>query len=181
MSCSVTSEGHEADEYGFVYKRGGGFGGLNHSHSSPACSIFALDSKAPWQPPGSGFAGKGCFYLLMRSVPVVCVSLRFCLPASPLRGRRRGGSGGHECLPSDTNAIFTHLPPRPPSYALLNVGQGSAVARWEGVTHISFCPVGTITNGSEIAVPQSGSSLSNKCSHANQQSPRGRRSPKPSL
>lgn len=28
-----------------------------------------LDWKAPWQPPGSGVIEKGCFYLLMRSVP----------------------------------------------------------------------------------------------------------------
>lgn len=40
-----------------------------------------------------------------------------------------------------------------------------------GVTNIGLCPVGKITNVSEIAVPQSGSSLSNECSHANQQSP----------
>lgn len=39
-----------------------------------------------------------------------------------------------------------------------------------GVTHISFCPVGRITNGSEIAVPPSGSALSTQCSHANPQS-----------
>lgn len=49
-----------------------------------------------------------------------------------------------------------------------------------GVTHISFCPVGRITNGSEIAVPQSGSALSKQRPHANPQSghkPEGRRSP----
>lgn len=160
-----------------VWASRGGVGGLNHSHSGPACSIFALDSEAPWQPPGSGVTGKGCFYLLMRSVPGVCMSLSPRVSSA----WSYAGWGGHECLPSDTNAIFTHLHPRPPSCALLRLGQGSEVARREGVTRISFCPVGTKTNGPEIAVPQSGSALSNKCSHANQQSPHGRRSPQISL
>lgn len=58
---------------------GYGRGGLNNSHSSPyslnpagsnpSMLHLRLDWKAPWQPMGSEVTGKGCFYLLMRSVP----------------------------------------------------------------------------------------------------------------
>lgn len=79
----------------------------------------------------------------------------------------RGGEGsgsGCECLPSDTAAIFSYLTPPMD-------GMTCEVARCEGLTHIWSRPLGMITNGSEIAGPQSGSSLSNECSHANRQSP----------
>lgn len=93
-------------------------GGLNNSHSSPyslppAASYpsmlhLCLDWKAPWQPPRSGVMGKGCFYLLMRSVPgapCLSASVSLHLPCTV-----KGEGGGHcECLPSDTNAILTHL------------------------------------------------------------------------
>lgn len=92
------------------------------------------------------------------------VSLRLCLSAS------HEGSGGYECLPSDTNAIFSYLRPGLQA-ALTECGMECECCWVRGVTHIRFCPVGKITNGSEIAVPQSGSSLLNKCSHANRQSP----------
>lgn len=47
------------------------------------------DWKAPWQPPGSGVGQKGCFYLLMRSVPgalSLCTSFSQRLP--PCRQRQ---------------------------------------------------------------------------------------------
>lgn len=98
------------------------------------------------------------------------VSLRLCLSTSP-RATEAEGSAGDECLPSDTNAIFTYLRPGHQA-ALIESGMECEVASGgEGVSHIRSCPVGNITNGSEIAVPKSGSSLSNKCSHANRQSP----------
>lgn len=153
---------------------GEGAGGLNNFSQQPifastllgaipACTHLRLDWKAPWQPPG--VRGRGERLLLSANEVGTwgSVSLRLCLSASPLRRRRRwggGGSGGYECLPSDTNAIFTHLHPGPPSSAVQVRGMG-------GAARIRFCPVGKITNGSEIAVPQSGSSLSGKCSHAN--------------
>lgn len=86
------------------------------------------------------------------------VSLRLRLPAPPC-AIEGGGSSGYECLPSDTNAIFSYRHP----------GLQAALiesCRVRGVTHIRFNPVGKITNGSKIAVPESGSSLSNEYSHA---------------
>lgn len=144
---------------------------ISHSspYSRPPCweqsqqaPIYASTGRLHGNLRGSGVAGKGCFYLLMRSVPgAPCLSASVSqhLPCA-VEGGGGGGSGGYECLPSDTNAIFTHLHPGPPSCAVQVRGMG-------GAARIRFCPVGKITNGSEIAVPQSGSSLSGKCSHAN--------------
>lgn len=139
--AKVSSEEHEMDEYGFVYEREEGAVGLNNSHSgpyslypagnNPSMLHLCLDWKAPWQPPGSGVAGKGCFYLLMRSVPgALCLSASVSphLPCA-VDG---GGSGGYECLPSDTNAIFTHLCPGLRG-ALFDCRTGCEVVGWEGL------------------------------------------------
>lgn len=92
---------------------------------------LCLDWKTPWQPPGSGVTGKGYFYLLMRSVPgAPCLSASVSphLPCA-VKG---GGSSGYECLPSDTNAIFTHLRPGLQA-ALFECGMGCEVAGREGL------------------------------------------------
>lgn len=99
----------------------------------------------------------------MRSVPGAP-----CLSASVSLHLMRGAVAMNAC--QDTNAIFSYLRPGLQA-ALIECGIECECCWVRGVTHIRFCPVGKITNGSEIAVPQSGSSLSNKCSHANQQSP----------
>lgn len=158
---------------------GGVGGGLNNSHSSPYSLYPAgsnpsmlhpcLDWKAPWQPPGSWVTGKGCFYLLMRSVPgapCLSASVSLHLPCAAVgRGERR------LWMPAKWHQCHLHSsPPRPQSWAFW-AWDGVRCCRAGGVTCIRLCPVGKITNGSEIAVPQSGSSLWNKCSHANQQSP----------
>lgn len=89
---------------------------------------LCLDWKTPWQPLGSGVTGKGCFYLLMRSIPgAACLSASVS-PRLPCTVEG-GGSSGYECLPSDTNAIFTHL-----CLASLSVGWGAGeVPGWEGL------------------------------------------------
>lgn len=115
----VSSDDREAVECGFEHERGGGWD-LHNSHSSQYSPYPAggntsmlhlcIDWKAPWQLPGSGVTQKGCFYPLMRSVPGAPR-----LPASVslplLCVVKDGGFGSYECLPSDTNAIFTRLRP----------------------------------------------------------------------
>lgn len=109
---------------------------------------------------GQGVAGKGCFYLLMRSVPgAQCLSASVSAqPAAQLMGRgalSKKKTKKKESLPSDTSLSY------------LNPGWIAWLPGERGLTRISFCPVGKITNGSEIAVPpphKSGSLLS--CSHA---------------
>lgn len=97
------------------------------------------------------------------------VSLGLCLSASPLRSGWRGER--RLWMPAKRHQCHLHSSlPRPPRRALW-LQDGVRGCRVGGVTCIRFCSVGKITNGSEIAVPQSGSSLSNKCSHANRQSP----------
>lgn len=126
----------------------------------PACCIYGSTERLHGNLSGQGVAGKGCFYLLMRSLPVAqCLSTSVSAqPAAQLL--KRGALSINACRGRPSSVI--------------SIQDGLRGCRVRRVTHISFCPVGKITNGSEIAVPQSGSSL--LCSHANPQSahkPRG--------
>lgn len=149
------------------HKRGGGGqggGGLNNSPSSPY-SLYPAGSdpsmphlrldwkapKAPWQPLGSGVTGKGCFYLLMRSLPGA---------PSPYTLVEERGAAVNAC----------RVTPLPSSV----ISRLQRMGWVTGIAHIWPRPVEMITNGSEIAGPQTGSSLSNECSHANPQSPHKR-------
>lgn len=107
------------------------------------------------------------------------VSLRLCLsPHLPAQLKPRGALAMNACQVTPMPSSLIAAPATKPR----SVRAGWSVrlpVGGEGVSHIRSCPVGKITNGSEIAVPQSGSSLSNECSHANPQSPHkpnGRRS-----
>lgn len=114
------------------------------------------DWKAPWQPLRSG--GRRVRLLLSANEVGTWGSASLRLSSSTIH--RTIDAEGRiicECLSSDT--IFSSQPK-----------DGLHGCRVSGVTHIRFCPVGKITNGSEIAVPQSGSALSKQCSHANPQS-----------
>lgn len=175
----VTSEEHDVDVYEFFYKRGGEGGHFHNSHSSPYSlypagskpSMFnlCLDWKAPWQPPGSGVTGKGCFYLLMRSVPgapFLSASVSPHLPCAV-----EGGGDQWLWMPAKWHQCHLHsCAPQTPSCTLWE-WDGLQGCRAGAVTPTRFCPVGKKTTGSKIAVPQSASSLWNKCSHANRQSP----------
>lgn len=146
-------------------RKGGAGGGLNNSHSSPhspphplceqsqhAASI-RLDSKAPWQPLGSRGHGERLLLSANEVGTWGSVSLHLCFTTIDAERRII-----YQCLPSDTVLSY------------LNPGWMARLPGERGLAHISFCPVGKITNGSEIAVSPPGSSLSNKCSHANPQS-----------
>lgn len=71
--------------------------------SHPSMLRPSQDWQAPWQPLRSGVMGKGCFYLLMRSVPRAPVSLSQSAPLSALRGEQGAAAIWKNRL--DTNAI----------------------------------------------------------------------------
>lgn len=157
---------HEVDKYGFTRKEGatGVEWGLiiltaafihpTLLRAIPACRIYGSTERLHGNLSGQGVAGKSRFYLLMRSVPgAQCLSTSVSAqPAAQLI--QRGALSINACRVTPSSVI--------------SIQDGLRGRRVSRVTHISFCPVGKITNGFEIAVPQSGSSL--LCSHANPQS-----------
>lgn len=157
---NFSSEVHEVVDYGFVNEKGGSDVGLNNSLSGPYSLPCCEQSQhAPSMPrlegsmATSGVRGDRERLLLSANEVSTCGSVapRLCLSASPPCSPRRG-SGGYECLPSDTNAIFTHLRP--------GLRDGARCCEGgEGFRRIRFCPVGKITNGSSLLSPQPGSSL----------------------
>ena len=172
VSCSATSRGKVQESMKLTNmdlptrkkQMGVGGGGPNNSHrsqhsphaavSNPSMPHLRLDWKAPWQPLGSG----GRRERLLLSANEVgtwgSVSLRFsfCTTHHTIDGRGTLSINACWVTPS----------------SLISIRDGLCGCRVSGVIHIGFCPVGKITNGSEIAVPQTGSSLSS--SHANPQS-----------
>lgn len=143
-----------------------GVGGVNNSHSSlyspqpavrnPSMPHLRPDSKAPWQPLGSG----GHRERLLLSANEVgtwgSASLRLRFSAAH-RTIDAEGCFIRESLPGDT--IFSYLNP-------------GWIVRLPGERRYSysFLPCREDNKWLEIAVPHSGSSLSKQCSHANPQS-----------
>lgn len=80
---------HQVGKYTSFHNQGGGILIIlkaANTHPPPCCEKnphmlhLQPDWEAPWQLPGSGVAEKGCFYLLMRSIPVApCLSTSFSL------------------------------------------------------------------------------------------------------
>lgn len=178
----VSSDDREAVECGFEHERGGGWD-LHNSHSSQyspyqyqqASSMHRLEGSMAT--PGV----RGHTERLLLSANEVgtwgSTSPRFCLSASPLCSGRRGVR--QLWMPTKWHQCHLHSSSSWPQRRALWAWYGAG-----GATCIRYCPIGKITNGSKIAVPQSGSSLWNKCSHANWQSPHkpcGRSCPVPSL